>query len=100
MAQRVTFMIALYFFASGNHIGKYSLYSFYLFFWQNTGHKHGMVLFLYIVSYFHDIQFQGDHFWIIRQPCFANLKDKRGLKERQLGSEGYHNWSYMCFCFI
>ena len=55
---------------------------------QNAGLKPDKVLVLYIVSYFHDIRFQLDHVWTIRLPSFANLKDKRGFKERQPGPEG------------
>ena len=48
-----------------------------LYLWQNAGLKHGKMLVLYIVSYFHYIRFQVDHVWTIRRPSFANLKEKR-----------------------
>ena len=57
------------------------------------------MLVLYIVSYFHDNRFQVDHVSTIRGPSFANLKDKRGLKERGPGPKGDHHGSYMCFSF-
>ena len=44
---------------------------------------------LYIVNYSHDIRFQVDHVWTIRGSSFANLKDKRGLKEKHPGPEGF-----------
>ena len=60
----------------------------------NADVKHGKALTLYITSYFHDINFQVDHVLTIRGPSFANLKDKRGVKQRQPGPKGYHHWSY------
>ena len=70
-----------------------------MFLWQDTGLKNGKVLVLYIVSYFHDIRFQVDHVWNIRRPSFANLKENRGLKDRQPGPEGNQHGTYMLFCF-
>ena len=67
--------------------------------WQNAGLKHGKVLVLYVVSYFHDIRFQVDNAWTMRGPSFAKLKDKRGLKDMPPGPEYYHHGSYMCFFF-
>ena len=54
---------------------------------------------MYKISYFKDIRFQVDHVQTIRGPSIANLKDKRGLKERLSGQERYHHGSYMFFCF-
>jgi len=85
--------------ASSNHLSKYSLLLFCLLSWQNACLQHGQVLVPYIKSYFHDIRFQVDHVLSIRGPSFANLKDKRGLKERRPGKEGHHHGSYMCFFF-
>ena len=70
----------------------------FMFLLQNTGLDYDNMLVLYIVSHFHKIRFQVDHVWTIRGPIFANLKDNGGLKESQPGQEGYHYWSYMCFC--
>ena len=47
------------------------------------------MLTLYIKTYFHDINFQVDHVLTIRGPSFANLKNKRGTKERPPGPKGY-----------
>ena len=66
--------------ASSYHFIEYSMYYFFSLL-QNVGLKHGKALVQYIVSYFHDIMFQMDHVWTIRGPCFANLKEKRGLKD-------------------
>ena len=46
-------------------------------------HHVSKVLVPYKISYFHEIRFQVDHVWTIRGPRFANLKDKREVKERQ-----------------
>ena len=37
-----------------------------------------------------DLKIQVDHVWTMRGPSFANVKDKRGTKERTPGPEGYH----------
>ena len=99
LTQRVTTILTICVPASRNHFSKYSLQSFYLILWQHAGLKHGKVLVPYIVRYFYDIRFEIDHVWTIRGTSFADLKDKRGLKERQPGPEGYHHEIYMCFCF-
>ena len=64
--------------------------------WQNAGLIHGKVLVPYIVRYFLDIIFQVVHVSTQRGPSFTNLYIKRGLKEKQPSSEGYHHGSYMC----
>ena len=99
MAKRVTTMGAICFSALNNHLSKYILYSFWFFLWKNAGLNHGKVPLPSVVRYFHDIRFPVDHVWTIRGPSFATLKDKSGLKVRRPGPEGYHHWSYMCFCF-
>ena len=37
-----------------------------------------------------DLKIQLDHVWTMRGPSFANVKDKRGTKERPPGPKGYH----------
>ena len=54
---------------------------------ENAHLKHGKGLIQHKVSYFHDNRFQVDHDW----SSFTKLKEKRGLKERQPGPEGYHD---------
>ena len=88
LAKTVTLMGPICVSASSNHLIKYSLQSFCFFFWQNAGLKHGKVLVPYFVSYFHEIRFWVTHVWAIRGPSFGNSKDKRGLKDRELGHEG------------
>ena len=36
-----------------------------------------------------DLKIQLDHVWTMRGPSFANVKDKRGTKERPPGPNGY-----------
>ena len=91
-------MGAICVFSSSSHLSIYSLQYFFCF-CDNVGLKHGKVLVPYTVSYFHDIRFQVDYVWTIRRPSFAYLEDKRRLKERQPGREGYHHVIYMCFHF-
>merc|ERR1711954_495867 len=37
-----------------------------------------------------DLKIKLDHVWTMRGPSFANVKYKRGRKERPPGPEGYH----------
>jgi len=84
--------------ASSNNLSKYHFNHFF-FLWQNAGLKHGKVLVPFIVSYIHNIRFQVDHVWTVKGSSIANIKGKRGLKERQPGPEDYHHGSYICLCF-
>ena len=47
-----------------------------LYLWQNAGLKHGKVLVLYIVRYFHDIRFQVDH----KRAKFCQFKGQKGAQ--------------------
>ena len=83
--------------ASINHLTKYSLLSFSLLLWQNSGLKQCKVLVPYIMSYFHVIRFLVDHVWTIRGPSFSNLKDKKGALGDTAWPRGLPLWELYVF---